>query len=623
MHYFLILLSFSYLVLEVVFNVHFVNIVFEDKMYLYQYLDLWGRHIASLGATIVFLRVIIAKVNKFVTPFLLISFYFSFFFAQEELLNYITNKTSMEEKQRQSGAFIVKKGVINEVTSVGNLSPDDFKSSADNKVFLSSLGFLGFGYPEYLPQNSKENVSLYSQILHKDMELNTGFHFDQFSETRRLRREIFRKYDVQYSNLNIRARNEGELAWAEKEKNESLFIKKYSGIKLMYEKEKEEIHKKHIMELVDNLMWVVSCNDLGCDETFRKKLEKSNAIMASKFNLKSVYPQNICKKTGSRGWSFRYITDSRDKTHQGVANKKNKNSYNGYSCFFDTRSYSKVVYKSLNQKFIDDFGTINFSYNKVDDFIANGELEKAIRTKIKNEYNISLPYNWKRHDRTTFEKYIEKAFSINGEKIIQKEIFKQTGYNIPPKLYLDDFYKDKEVLKMLEEKLGFFYTGKYDPFKINNEEKFKRFFKEKYKKESGHFYSEEIENNPSFVDITFKQTILPVLSISLSLTFGVINFAFVFTGTASLFSNKIKNNEFKISSFIVVLFFTIPFLFNNYYVEQEAFEILFESFKDKNILFAYYYKWFLNMETILIYYLNDSVMNLTFVGELLKEDISF
>ncbi len=623
MQIFLILLSLSYLVIEIVFNINFVNIVHEDKMYLYGSLDQWGRHVSSVGATIVLLRVfIIAKAPKIVTPFLLIIFYISFFAGQELLLDYITEKTPIEDKKNQSNAFLVKKGVINGVTSVSGLRPHYNKDEADNKVFLSSLGFLGFGYPDYLPDISKDNSLLYSQILYRDMELNTGFHFAQFSESRRLRREIYRRYETQYSNLDSKGYSESQKAWKEKESNEKLFIDNFWKVRHKYNKEKERLYDTHIKELLSNLMWVVSCDDLKCSNTFNKKLKAINLLNAKKYNLKSVYPENICRKNGENGWTFRHINEDRDKTHNGKANNANTKSYNGHSCVFDSRAMTNVIYQEMDSRYIEEFGTANFEFSNVDAFISSGELTRAIKTKVKNDYDIHLPSYWQRNDEKTFRNAIEKEFARNGAKIVQKEIAKKTGYDLPPNLYYDDFFKDKKVLNMLKNELGFFYTGKLDPYKIDNNEKFIKYFKSRYQKDSGKYYQTELKNNNAFIDETFKQTILPVLSISLSLTFGLINFGFIVAGTLALIK-PIKKHEHKISSFIVLCGFIIPFFFNNHYVDQENFTMLFESFKNQNIIFAYYYKWFLNMETLVITHLGDIVMRFEFVDHMLQRKISF
>lgn len=622
MQLFLILLSLSYLVIEIVFNVHFVNIVYNDQMYLYETLEQWGRHVSSIGATIIFLRLILSKLNKLVTLFLLPFFYFGFFYGQEAALDYITEKTPIESKQLQASAFLAKKGVINGVSMINNLKETDDKESSDNKAFLSSLGFLGFGYPEYLPKIEEDNSILYSKILSRDLVLNTDFHYDQFANSRVLRRDIFRSYKYQYDKLDTKGRYEANKFWEEKEKNEQLFLDNYTKIRYKYRKDREDGYSRHIQPIIDNFYWVIDhCDNSKCSKNYHNKLKEANALNAKELRMNSYNPEKSCIKDGKKGWRFEIITGKGTKLNQGFDKSNNPLSYNGYYCKLDTRKMERDLYSAIDLKYKNEFGTSNFSYMNIDDFVKNGELTKAIKNKIKQDYDISLPSYWKRNDEKTFKKIILNKYKREGKNIVQNKILEQTGYLLPIDLEYDDFFKDKTVLKMLKNELGFFYTGKTDPYSIDNHDKFLRFFEKRYQYDSGKHYQYELRNNEEFVDATFKQTILPVLSISLSLTFGLINFIFIIVGILTYFIKPLKKYQLKMTSGLILLGFFIPLFLNSHYVSQEEFSVIFESMKDKSIILAYYYKWFLNMETILIEILNDFIMQYEFIDALLQQNI--
>ena len=133
-------LSVCYLFAEYIFNVNLVSMMGHDTIQNYKNVDVYGRSISSIGAVLIFLRIIyllkIEHKTKMLTfVFLSPIIFFGVYTAQEKIVDVLTDNTPQDIKLTQSYTNVFKKGIVNSSLTFKDIPRKSKEKSAEDFVF--------------------------------------------------------------------------------------------------------------------------------------------------------------------------------------------------------------------------------------------------------------------------------------------------------------------------------------------------------------------------------------------------------------------------------------------------------------------------------------------------------
>lgn len=592
MRLFLLLLSIGYLLVEILFNINFINILSTNTMYQYENIDVVGRSISSFGASILLLRFLFFKrflnspVKRFSSFFIIPLFFICFYLGQEKLVDHIVDISSVDIKSKYSKLFIYQKGYFNDSNSISEIPV--LNNSKHQEVLISTIGFWTFGIESVF--NSKINEKLYSSILARDMINHPDAYYSEYEKSKKIYDSFVSKYTNSMKELFdrkvIELMNNMPTIFEKKRDGELKLIKNYDYLKNKFLKEVKKEKKNNVSQIYDIFYMYTSCSDSRCRDTWGKKF---NNLMISK-NLNSMTISSFCKNN-------KYSTSYYQVDSKIINSKKGKSTVkrtgiSAVSCYINTSKIEQEIHNKISEDYYKQTGISNFNLTK-DQFVNNGGIDKALMNKLKMDYDIVLPKNWKRTDMKALENALNVQISNKVNKEGLEKIKEEIGFEIPLFLKEKDLIKNKNVSKYLEDNLGIYYNNGVKKLDKNE---FVKEYEKIFKDKSGYYYLKNLNNN-DYLDYIYKMSIIPLISIILSLSFGVINFIFI---TKEIISISYKKKCYLLEySILITLFFffsIIPFYFNNHYGNYIGLDNIFNEIENNNKILSYFYKWFLNVE---------------------------
>ena len=599
----LLVLSVVYLFVEYFFNVNLVSIVGTDTLSHYTNIDKVGRYISSSGAMLIVLRLIIISkktdISKlFLTFFLLPITFISVYTAQEKAVDFIVNNTSQDVKKSQVYTYIFKKGLVNSSIDYTEIIPESKGKSIKDEVFITSISFWSFGYKDYIKLtekeynfDSKDSVNKLVNVFYNDILNNVDEYYNGYKKSGKYVDKIYKGY----ANLNRRynedmqdhSRNKFNNVWAEKEKGEKHLISRYKSIKRRYEKDIKNQVVSPSKNVYEKLYLFAGCSSESCWNSVSKTLAGTGYVI-----------KKYCTISERRGRNVINVKSNHLNKNKIVRTSKlyKFSRMGSMTCNIDLREQES---KNKNRILLNSkvkTGITDFSATKIRYFRNSRALRDAIINQAKFK-GINLPSNWNINDKKTFK----KAYLDNVMKKYKKEAKGQMlgryHFSAPLGLSKENFYANKNVKIYLKQKMSFYYKDNY-----KNDLDKKDFF-DAYKEQITKYLTTEYIKglkDENFIDNIFKINIVPIIAITFSLIFGLINFVFITKECIlKLIKNKRNQKEYVILIALFCFVFIFPLFINFGNIDHEHFNIIFNSFKDSNILGAYFYKWFISLEYIL------------------------
>jgi len=372
-------------------------------------------------------------------------------------------------------------------------------------------------------------------------------------------------------------------SWGVKNKSEQDLIGSYLKIKRSVEKRIEKNVVKKSNDIYGAFRLLAGCSRINCWKSVSRGLLKDGFDTGE-----------VCEFSSGGGYNnisfesdyFRN-EDKRIKRRSKINKFTDKGSF---SCRVDLRARERFESDNIYIDVKNTYGISDFSYKNAQDFARNGELSRSIRHMAKVKY------------KNTFYKTYSKKFKREINKKIKISMNNKFGFTVPLTLDEKGFFMNENIKKHLDKKLGVYSKNVFEMGLEKDE--FYRKYKKHMSKELGMSYKDNIKES-DFVDDIFKITIIPIIGVTFSLIFGLINLALIIKEILC-YSFRINNNHMGTAVFglIAIIIFITPLFLNNYYTEHKEFDVIFNSFKDTNIIVAYFYKWFLNAET-LVYSLSE------------------
>lgn len=599
-------LSCIYLLIEYIFNVNLVSMMGNDTIQNYSNVDFYGRGISSVGATLIALRfIVISKITnktKFIiglvfSPIIFISVYF----AQEKIVDIISDNTMKEAKLTQTYTHVYKKGIIHSSVNFNKIPAKSKEKEPVDHVFFASVSFWGFGFEDFINYANEKNQNGdtldLENIFYADFNNNNDYYYSGYKAadyevsnfysdySKSKRAFINKKDDIGYKVENY---------WDEKKSIEKKLVSNYIKIKREYNKKIKNNINRYSAKVYDKFYMLAGCSTTSCWDSLTKSISKLGISDINKYC-------NVSSKNGKNTVSFK--SDYINKKLIKRSSYYNKFSSMGtIRCSVDVRQIEREKRRFINNDFEQSYGINNFSFGNAQSFSKSRELTNAIIRLANSKYGITLPKNWNRNDYQSFKKAAENNYIMEVETKIKNEIKNEIGFSLPLTLTKKEFLNNHNVVKYLNNNLGLYGNG---VFKDNlSKDEFYQEYNDHMKKSIGIEYSNNIKDE-FFIDDVFKATIVPIIGVTFSLVFGLINLSFILK-EVFVFFLRIKNKSIEILILInlMVVVLVTPFFMNNHYTNHEHFMVMFNSFENVHVLIAYFYKWFLNTETV-IYSLSE------------------
>jgi hypothetical protein len=620
----LFILSLAYLFIEYFFNISLVNAVGNDIIYALGWVDTNGRHIAAIGLSLVVFRLILLiKLKKKLYSFLIAGLiippiYYTFFHAQEKLVDYIVEKTPIEKQREYTYNHVFQRGMAN-----GSLNYDKFDfpvKDYEHDVMAMSTIYWGFGYPDFIEMSQNKTKKEFQTDLLKMYQGDFSniksywYYKDTHDYWYEVASGMFKYYAYQkheYNYLKKKTAKEIEEAWLKKEEAEAKLIDRYSSLKIYVDKQKRQLmnkgrfRKSRINDIRNVFYGLAGCSTLHCLEANDKYLKKISSYSVNKYS----FDEN-CKYTNESRNKYTivslYGTKVKDrKTHYADFTKKGT----AIECYVDIRNDEKDIHNKFLLEMKEKTGIEDWSPANSQEFRNHSSISQALSNLIFDESGYRMPSNWHYEDKEMFRKTIESYNIGQVKKQAIEQMNKYLGGEIPLNLKLNTFYKHPLIVKKLREMEGVFkaeglsWQGRS---LYGDKSKFIEYYKNSVPKKMVKYWNNDLITNNDFVTNIFKLTIIPAVSILFSLLFGLINLSFILSDIV-LFLGRVKNKIARgsITALILITCVSLPAFNGNSYTKSDFYKNdMLPKMKDQNYIGAIVYDWFIKTETS-IYKITD------------------
>lgn len=621
---FIVFLSFLYLIFEVFFNINFVNIISKDNLVYYSNIDFWGRHVASIGATILFLKFInlffsIDKFLKMAFTFIFAGvFYFSFFNAQEKLIDLASDSTPFYIKQNVANSYIYQKGFINNGSNFINIPESVSFKGNEKAVFNSSLGFLAFSVNGFMDTDPKTIQQRYAQIMLNDLSIKSDYYYKAYLDMSNKTFELEDRYQRESYELKESVKNASTEGWRLVENKKDQIKENYNSLKRTFDKKVEKEQKKYFSAVSNAVGMLFICRSEECFNKFKKELVYISQDAKYKFPYSITFENNctISKKTTTE-YNRYQTTVYGYKEYKTPSHLDKYSSFKSLNCNVDLRGWEKQIEYVVQKDFQNKYGVDELTHQNSQDYFASGAFERQVHKEAKRN-GFKLPKNWHRNDKETFIKSVNRSNDQVANKAFDNAMIDQFGFSVPLGLSREDFLTNKQVDQKFKEEFGLGYFF-FDLNTQNEKDYYLNTYAKKIKEDNGVYYYSKMTNDFEFVNDIFKMNIIPLFSISMSLIFGLLNFCMIL--------NYLLMRVFNITgiasyvSFIIVtgVSFYLPTLAPVSYHEQPFLMEVISGFEYRSPALALYYEWFLNFETIVYNFFKDSVLLFDFIDEAIRD----
>lgn len=592
----LVLLSVAYLFAEFVFNANLTHLLANNTIQNYKDIEYFGRSISAIGACLLFFRFVFNLEKTFFKKFLLNLVFLPFIFvgtykAQEELLNIISSETPKAIKMEQAKVYLIQKGLSTETLAfdLNNLTSNQYAA------FVASLGLLGFNNiidPYYDLATKKTNV-----IFYNDFKENEDFYYNGFKKIKRLPDLAYSDYMTIGNNINSKYRLETQQSklnnyWRKVKYGKHRILNDYRRIKRDYKELVADDKKDILPNIIKEFKNYMNCsnNSYSCKSNAKSKIIYFQE--SYKFKHKEINPFDLCKKSKTNKLRIKSY-------YYGEKVYNLKNTDQNHYCNVDLRPFEKAINAYYAKDYEKTYGVDRFTANPNNQKEMNYVVKRAIKNKIKNDYGIEISTNFNLNSKTSFQNELKKGIKKKITDNAKNSFKASQGFTVPFHLNNHQFFMNKEVNKRMKEKLSIYYHDRYSSYL--GKKGFIKKYEKNFKTTIGKHYSYNIKNNEEFIDHIFRMTIIPIIAITFSLVFGLLNLVFLSRDIfCSLFRIKKKIVRVSFTTILLLLIIFIPFYLFNPFSNNIYFLTIFNELKNTHILLAYFYQWFLHTETIIL-----------------------
>lgn len=620
---FLLLLSFCYLIVEIVFNINFVNIISQDNLFYYPSIGDFGRHVASIGASLLLIRLFFNKVQKVTkTLFIVFSlsislFYFLFFIGQEKIVDYISNQIPSYLKKEIATSYFYQKSFINSGNHFGILGvASDSMSDVESVVFKSSLGFLAFSNNGYMNIDEKTSQERFKTILINDLHYKPKYYKNIYDDGVYNAFEFYKKYDSFQGSAKAQAELAADNAWSTVEKYIE-FSNKYNSAKRSLDKDIDTKTNSYFSNLKDYFFMLSKCDTQECFNAFDNKIRAMSSSPEYDFPY-VISVQNNCNiVNGSKSHVVYVQNNGRESSNPASDMHKYLKGHKSLSCNIDLRGWENTIKKKVVDSYVKRTGVTEWHHKDQKSFLNSGALNRMIIKKSK-ESGIILPSNWTINDKKTFYSAVNKNAVHVAQLQFNEMMELEFGFSLPLNLPRERFFNNPNFENYFKDKMGLMYVN-YNVDAALNTEHFVRYFSKHFEKKAGSYLFDKLNHDTDFIDDVFKANLVPLISISLSLTFGFVNFLVIVFNLLKLCLPSHKVVTTILFSALIVFWVLAPLTLLTYYQDSEFVHLLSERLNQEKHLLGYYYKWLLNLEVFVYNLFNETVNSLDFVTYFLKK----
>jgi hypothetical protein len=607
----LLLISLLYLIAEIIFNVSLVNVFGTGTIEQYVNIELIGRNLASVGATLLLLRLILninttIKKKTIASVLALPLIYIVAYNAQEQLIDYIAKSTDTDVKRQQAYASLFTKGVTNGAIDIKTLSNKSIApDSPKGTVIKASTITWGVLSPEYMGRLLKKD----SEIV---KEINDTFHIDFINNNKRyykdykiVQKEVHSLYS-KYSQLvhevlkkedNLKAKI--DLAWLKKKSEEERLVKRYTNAKRKI-KRLETITLRGSKSSPSTAAGIVKayralgdCKSQSCVSNIKNELSSLSRDIPFDYNI-----ANSCTfgMSGRRNTiNFNSIQDV--KPYGFNSNYNRFSDYQTIHCVVNIVQIEEYQLKDVYSKVKNESGISDFSPRNADEFRRSKSLDIALSDITYKLAGVKLPQKWKSNNKDLFYRSFIDHYIGDVDNVLKDTMIKTLGFYAPKALSHSKFYENYNVKSFINKNVGIFGSVTFNK-DIYTQKDFLAYYSDTIGRDLGVKYLTNMQNEEFYTEI-FKKTLAPVVAIIFSLIFSVINLSFILKDlTLKLVGNKYRSSSSYIFLAFLFILNTTPLIYSSVMNGTEYIKEMNKT-DSKGLFSTFTYAWFIETETAL------------------------
>jgi hypothetical protein len=620
MKIFLILLSASYLILEIMFNLNVLNLSFNEKLVPYlnynDSISSWSAYLSAFGLTILLFGTLASLIKRKIMLLILApAFFYLVSSLQPYLLNIIVEQLNEETKEEIIQSYFISTGLKNEVETY-----KDLKIGSENQAFMAASPLIGSTIGLY-EKGAANKTSLYNEIFYKDLYRNTEKYMEDQKRILSERQDAYKTYVYiedkrktglkAYNNAVLHDRDElinskyytndsGGFAGAVKhmkpytKNNYAYFYDRYEG----------NVYNYFLAKLV--------CGGKNhcTEELVLNVIKKDNG----KFGFKTyevnkevcTFSKNYKKGLDVKTFDLEIKTSKRVEKDHGLLGDDYARNYKYISCKLDVSGRSEIAKKAYIKRNLDTFGVENLNaYESYEDFFKSPDYYKAPMNLMLSKYDIKLPINWYSGDDKTLLKHAKIAYIENSKKWSYELMKEKLGYVVPYNYNNKQFYNYKKVKQEYYFKWGVLNVSTKSKFYNNRTpENFISAVGSDFKKYAGKDYRNKLVYYEDFRDAVVLEKSKTLYYTTISLFLILANLGFILGQTLTM-SGKLKPAQKLIACVLpIILCLSAPLLLGNKYPSLN------EQISESSVIpmAGTYHKWLLNGESLIYNGLNNIVL---------------
>lgn len=620
MRIFLILLSASYLILEVMFNLNVLNLSFNEKLVPYlnynDSISSWSAYLSAFGMTILLFGTLASLVKrKVILIFLAPTFFYLMSSLQPYLLEVIVDQLNEKTKEEMIQSYFISTGLKNGIESY-----KDVKIGNENKVFMAASPLIGSTIGLY-EEGAVNKTNLYNQIFYKDLYRNTEKYMEDQKRILSERQDAYKTYVYieDKRKTGLKGYNKAVL----QDKNDLINSKYYTNessgftgaLKDMrpytknnyayfYDRYEKNVYNYFLSKLV--------CGGKNhCTEDLVLNVIKKDN---SKFGFKTyevnkevcTFSKNYKKGLDIKAFDLEVKTSSKvEKVHR-VLGEDYAKEYKYIFCKIDVSGRSEIAKKAYIKRNLDTFGVENLNaYESYEDFFKSSDYYAAPNKLLLSKYDIKLPTSWYSGDDKTLLKHAKMAYTENSKKWSHELMKEKLGYVVPYNYDNKQFYNYKKVKQEYYLKWGVLNVPKNSEFYNNRTpENFISVVGSDFKKYAGKDYRNKLVYYEDFRETVVLEKLKTLYYTTISLFLILANLGFIL-GQALTISGKLKPAQKLIACILpIILCLSAPLLLGNKYPSLN------EQISESSVIpmAGTYHKWLLNGESLIYNGLNNIVL---------------
>ena len=630
MKIFLILLSASYLILEVMFNLNVLSLSFNEK--LVPYLDYndsissWSAYLSAFGMTIVLFGTLASLIKrKVILLFLAPAFFYLISSLQPYTLDMIVDKLNEEIKEEIIKSYFISTGLKNEIEAY-----KDFKIGNENKAFMAASPLIGSTLVLY-EEGAVNKQSLYDQIFYRDLYKNTEKYMEDQKRILSERQDAYKTY-VYIENkrkMGLKGYNQDVLQDRDNLINSKYYTNDSGGFvgALKYMKPYTEndyayFYDRYEGNVINYFLAKLVCGGKNhCTEELVLNIIKQDN---SKHGFKTYevnkevceFSKNYKKGLDIKTFDLEIKTSKKVEKEHGVLGDNYAKKYKYVSCKLDVSERSRIAKYAYIKGNLDTFGVENLNaYEDYEDFSKSTDYYAAPRRMLLSKYNIKMPRNWYSGDDELLLKNAKVAYIENSKKWSYDLMKEKLGYVIPYGYNSKQFYDYKKVKQEYYLKWGVLNIPKNSKFNNNRTpENFILSVESDFKKYGGKDYRDKFIYDKNLKEIVVLEKIKTLYYTTMSLFLILANLGFILGQTLLIKGNSKPVQKVIACILPLLICLSLPLFLGNKY---PSLTVLIS--KNSAIPMAgTYHKWLFNGERLIYDNLNNIILKENEMNEFFK-----